>query len=191
RRLGGEADRCLRGRFPRPEPESRPRPDGGLPAIGARRRLPRQVPPQLREARAVRTRPGGEGPVHDAGHPAYVPARPSRDGAGATLLVPPRGPNPAAVCQYPHRPSGGFPKGDAAGLSRWRRGLVGDRAGAAVPSLAWIFPSAAALGNMRASEGAGRAQLPPGRPAQALLMDDVDRRTVTTTVTKQDNASPF
>ena len=48
--------------------------DGRLSAAGARRAVPRQVPQQLREARAIRARPAGDDLVCDARRVSHVPA---------------------------------------------------------------------------------------------------------------------
>ena len=74
--------------YPDPSPQPRRRAHGRLPATGARRRDARQVPQQLREARAVLARPADPGAVHAAGRVPHVPPRSPADGAGPEHVVP-------------------------------------------------------------------------------------------------------
>ena len=89
---------------------------GRLPATGTRRAVPRQVPSQLREARAVRAGHTRHGLVRARGRGAHVQARAPPDGAGAELVVPARGPEPAGLRGHPARKARGFQGRDAACL---------------------------------------------------------------------------
>ena len=67
-RLGREADRRLSRRLSRSRPEPDRHPHGRLSAAGPRRDLPRQIPQQLLEARAVHAGQDGEDRIRDARH---------------------------------------------------------------------------------------------------------------------------
>ena len=97
--------------------------DGRLSAAGARRAVPRQVPQQLREARALRARPAGDHLVCDAGRVSHLPPRPPCDGAGAELVVPVHRSQPADVRGHHQGDRGGLQEADAPRLPLGHSGV--------------------------------------------------------------------
>ena len=116
RRLGRQGDRRLPRRRAGPPAESPQRPDGRLPAARPRRHLPRQVPDELRETRALRPRPGRQGGLRAARRPARLPQGAPDHGPGPELLVPALRPEPPDLPRHPDGRREGLPEGDPPAL---------------------------------------------------------------------------
>ena len=104
---------------------------GRLPAVAARRTVPRQVPQQLGEARAADARQRDRHQFHDAGSLPHIPPRPSHHGAGAEFVVPAHRSQSADLYRHSLRQAGGFPESYGADLPPEGRGLRRGGSGAA------------------------------------------------------------